>query len=278
MKSFFSADPVFQASSGPVVGKGIVPASFGRRLEGTFGDTVVSVFECTPRRARAAELPALLRRMVELQHEHVVWTFAWHDRGDSLRLISLAYEPLTVLAAPPDTLHQVASGLAYLHGVGIVHAALSISSLMLDGPDHVLISDCGIACIRNALYPREERFELLEANGIMFRAPEQLAETFPEFGGVDDDDDATGEASFAVDIYALGVIVSHLWLVHGLPTFSVATIRAICDGRRLEHNDKLPMAVGNLVTACVQRDSRERPLIHEIIAQLNLTPSLFMIQ
>lgn len=183
-----------------------------------------------------------------------------------------------MLAAPPDTLRQMSGGLAYLHGAGIVHAALSISSLALDGPGHVLISDCGIACIRDAVYPCEERFERLEANGIMFRAPEQLAETFPDFGGVDDADDAAGEASFAVDIYALGVIASHLWLVHDLPTFSVATIRAICDGRRPEHNDKLPMAVGNLVTACVQRDSRERPLIHEIIAQLKSNPSLFMIQ
>lgn len=72
MEIFFSADPAFQTSSGPVVGEDRIPASFGTRLDGTFGDTVVSVFECTPRRTRASELPALLRRMVGLQHEHVV--------------------------------------------------------------------------------------------------------------------------------------------------------------------------------------------------------------
>lgn len=277
METFFSADPACPASAGLVVGEDRTPVPFGLRFSGVFGGAVVSVLLCSPRRARAAELPALLRRMVELQHKHIVWTFAWHDRGDSIRLISRAYEPLTVLAAPPDTLHQVVSGLAYLHGASVVHGALSISSLVLDGPDHVLIRDCGIACIRDAVYPREERYEQLDANGIMFRAPEQLAETFPEFDAVDGFADSDGFAA-AVDIYALGVIASHLWLVHSLPTFSVATIRAICDGRRLEHIDKLPMAVGSLVAACVQCDSRERPSVHDVVTQLKSNPSLFIIQ
>lgn len=116
----------------------------------------------------------------------------------------------------------------------------------------------------------------MEANGVMFRAPEQLFESFPECDkGVDDSDTVIGSA---VDVYALGVIAAHLWLVHSLPKFSPKTIRAICAGHRPEQIDKLPTDVGGLVTACVQRDSRDRPSMHEVDVQLKSTPSLFVIE
>ena len=91
-------------------------------------------------------------------------------------------------------LYEIASGLAYLHGEGIVHGDLHGGNILIDAGGHACLTDFGLAVIAEG---SSYNYGSLHGGGaIKWTAPELLA---PDEFGLED-----SRPTFQSDVYAFG--------------------------------------------------------------------------
>ena len=179
-----------------------------------------------------ARLHQEVRMARRITHHNVVRV---HDVGeaDGLPFIAMEYidgEDLASLLRrigrlPEDKALQLArqlcAGLAAAHERGLLHRDLKPANVMVDGEGHARITDFGLAGLAADL----ERPEL--AGTPLYMAPEQLAR---------------GQASFASDIYSLGLVLYEMFT--GERPFRATTRAELAAEHRHGEPSGLSSAVG----------------------------------
>ena len=150
-------------------------------------------------------------------------------------------------------IHDVASGLEYLHGMGIVHHDIKPDNILVDENDHFLITDFGISVkFRSTLRRNSSRQVQSEQTGgtIPYMAPELFTEQ--------------AEAVNASDIWAFGTTLFEL-LSGELPFFG--------QGGTMQNNGaKIPELKGDysdslkqVVRMCLAKESWDRPSAKQLV-------------
>jgi serine/threonine protein kinase len=184
------------------------------------------------------------------------------DPDADLPWLGTAYVPAPSLARlvaadgplPVTTVRWLAAGCAEalesIHGVGLVHRDLKPSNVLV-APDGPRVIDFGVA--RAA-----ERMGVTTSRGAVgtpaYMAPEQARDTH--------------QASAASDVYALGATL--LFAATGHPPYQGDSVLDVLARLATDEPDLsgLSADLAPLITACLQRDPRERPSSSSMLAQL----------
>ncbi len=155
---------------------------------------------------------------------------------------------------PPQAVRWLAAGCAEalesIHGVGLVHRDLKPSNVLVS-PDGPRVIDFGVA--RAA-----ERIQLTVTRGSVgtpaYMAPEQARDT--------------RQATSASDVYALGAIM--LFAATGHPPYQGETVMDVLVRLATGPPDLsgLPAELSDVVTACLERDPRNRPTAASLLARV----------
>ena len=177
------------------------------------------------------------------------WLATAYVPAPSLARLVLACGPL-----PVTTVRWLAAGcaeaLASIHGAGLVHRDLKPSNVLV-APDGPKVIDFGVA--RAA-----ERMGRSTSRGAVgtpaYMAPEQARDTH--------------EASVASDVYSLGATL--LFAATGHPPYRGTTVMDVLARLATEDPDLsgVPDELAGLVSACMARVPRQRPVSSAILAQL----------
>ena len=194
-----------------------------------------------------------VRTARQITHRNIVRV---HDIGevDSMPFITMEYvdgEDLSSLLKrigrlPQDKAvelsRQLCAGLAAAHDRGVLHRDLKPANVMIDGEGRAKISDFGLADLAAELQPEF-------AGTPAYMAPEQL--------------DA-GHASFASDIYSLGLVLYEMFT--GRPAFSASSRAEL---QQLHHSTDpdaistevpgMDPLVEGVLQRCLQREPQLRP-------------------
>lgn len=151
-----------------------------------------------------------------------------------------------------EIMRQVASGLAAIHAMGIVHRDLSPDNIMVTDAGHAKILDLGLSRLADVLSSMESRGYL--AGTLFYVAPEQVS-------GVD-----TGAKSevftFAVILYEVLTGVHpfaaehHVALLYNIGEREPEPLTA--------HLPDVPAALVALVTRCLSKQPERRPDMNEV--------------
>jgi hypothetical protein len=155
---------------------------------------------------------------------------------------------------PPPAVRWLAAGCAEalesIHGVGLVHRDLKPSNVLVS-PDGPRVIDFGVA--RAA-----ERVQLTVTRGSVgtpaYMAPEQARDT--------------RQATSASDVYALGATM--LFAATGHPPYEGETVMDVLVRLATGPPDLtgLPPELSDVVSACLERDPRNRPTAGSLLARL----------
>ncbi|KAK9824876.1 hypothetical protein WJX74_002458 [Apatococcus lobatus] len=163
------------------------------------------------------------------------------------------------------TARELASGMAYVHSLGILHGDLKGPNILLTASSEDArgftskISDFGLSrlCSNNA------EIETKTSGTVTHAPPELLSD---------------GHLSQAGDVFAFGVMLWEMWNSQhawsGLLPYQV--LFAVFKGKRLEMPENAPSSFADLVKACMAQTPAERPSFAQIldmIAALQLAQS-----
>lgn len=245
-----------------------------------FGTQVaVKVVNAAERRSTATGAPLEAELSAALSHPNVVRTLAWSESaggetmmvmdfadGGSLqeaietgRLRDAGGQPnlLAVLATARD----VASAMAYLHSLGVVHGDLTAGNCMLVSRQpskrdprgfSALVGDFGLSV---ALPPGAASAEVDCIGAVFAMAPEVLQRQ---------------TVSRAADVWSFGVLLWQL-CVGARPwrgASAAAVIHAVCverAGLEFEAHPHVPECLQLLASACMARDPSQRPSFEDIL-------------
>lgn len=152
-------------------------------------------------------------------------------------------------------IHDVASGLEYLHGMGIVHHDIKPDNIMRDADGKFLITDFGISVkFRSTLRrnsEREVKAETVSKGGsIPYMAPEMFSE---EAGAVN-----------ATDIWALGVTMYEM-MTGELPFFGQGGVMQQNGARIPEVHGDWSDDLKTIVKMCLEPQSWDRPSAKDLV-------------
>ncbi len=175
-----------------------------------------------------------------------LWFTMPYVAGESLRQ-RLAREPQLPLRDAVRIALEVADGLGYAHGQGIVHRDVKPENILLSG-DHCVIADFGVARALDAAGG-----ERLTETGITFGTPLYMS---PEQASADQRLDGRS------DIYSLGCVLYEM--LAGDPPFTGRTAQAIIARRlsepvpRLRTLRDVPASVEQVVAKALARAPADR--------------------
>ena len=118
-----------------------------------------------------------------------------------------APKPFFPLSVKCTILHNVVSGLAYLHGHSppIIHRDLSARNILLDSGMVAKIADLGMARI---IPPKRAAATMTKGPGALFYMPPEALDDSPEDEDKYDDENRTSKAKYdeSIDIFSFGVV------------------------------------------------------------------------
>ena len=138
------------------LGRGTYSVVYKGRKKGSVGYVAVHCAEKTKRK----ELQNIVRLTHELSHENIVTFYEWYETTNHIWMIvelctgqSLAVMLEQDGCFPEATVNSfgldIASGLHYLHGLGILYCDLRSSKLILDGYGRVKLSNFSLAKVED---------------------------------------------------------------------------------------------------------------------------------
>ncbi len=248
-------------SVGPMLGRG----GFGCVYFGTWHGDQVAVKVVTPD-------PACLRPwseaiiMDDLHHPNLVALHEWITtpaetfivmelcRGGCLRQAidrgDVADFQKQIMIA-----RGIATGMEYLHHIGIVHADLNCNNILLDDGGTSKVADFGLSRMLTGRMTTK-------THGTLTHAPVELL--------------VTGALTRACDVYAFGVI---LWEIFDQRRAYAGMTRDQIMFAKLQRRDRFdveldcPDVVRSLITACTDPEPQDRPPFTSILQSLCALPS-----
>jgi hypothetical protein len=226
---------------------------------GVIGTIPVAIKETT-----APEIVELAAAQIALSHEHIVTTYGCQTEGGKSRVVteylglgSLQDQARLAIARNQPfedstiwrVLHEIVSGVKYLHSNNKVHGNLSTSNVLLDG-DETLQTFTTVK-LADALVTasRSQR----TAHNDAYRAPEAISDSSP---------------SPAADIWSIGVIVAELALERSLDQQGLQNV--------VQFELQSLGDFASIVKACCDTEAGKRPTIGQVesMAQEALFPPL----
>lgn len=157
------------------------------------------------------------------------------------------------------SVHQVASGLVFLHGQNppIVHRDLSSKNILIAPDNSVKIGDFGMAKVRHA----DLQYLNTKAPGATVYMPPEALTDKPEY-------------TEKLDIFSLGVVMLELETLEH-PTFSLTGIGVTPEVERrhsylVKVPDRNPLKA--VIIRCLRNSYKERPSAVEVLALLSRLP------
>src|SRR6266487_1969135 len=247
---------------GDLLGEGGFAAVFRVRDHAQNRDVAVKVLDLglTPSPGLAERFVREARTSGQLEHPHIVPIYkvgGYKNEvlyivmrcvdGPSVRQLLERDRRLSVVAAARIA-RQVADALGYAHGQGIVHRDVKPDNVLLDGSEHVLVTDFGIAKAA-----QEASVSQLTTEGMVVGTPHYMS---PE--------QATGErVDGRSDIYALGVVLYQM--LAGTPPFegesaqSVLMKQATVDPVPIRQlRGDVPAALATVIERMLAKDPADR--------------------
>ena len=226
---------------------------------GVLGSIPVAIKE-----VQSEEISDLANAQIALSHEHIISTFGCQTEGARSRVIteylglgSLQDQARLAIARNQPfedstiwgLIHEIVSGLKYLHSINKVHGNLSTSNVLLDGD--AALQSFTIVKLSDALVnaSRSERTSHHDS----YRAPETASDSSP---------------SPAADIWSVGAIVAELALERSLSQEELLNV--------IETELSSLGDFANIVKTCCNTDASKRPNIGQVesLAQEALFPPL----
>ncbi|SRR5579883_1031697 len=165
--------------------------------------TMLARFEREARAAARLQHPHILAVYDYGQQDGITYLVMPYMNGGSLaQVIARARGPLPMEKVVQWT-EEIGSALKYAHDQGIIHRDVKPGNMLVGPSDHLLLSDFGIAKVLDAN-------TALTNIGSSVGSPEYMA---PE--------QASGEAEYRSDIYAMGVVIFQM--LTGRVPFSAST-------------------------------------------------------
>ena len=172
---------------------------------------------------------------------------------------------------------EVATGLAYLHSKGVIHADLKSPNVLLDARNTAKLSDFGLSSLHDpAVSSLLTRSRGGPVGTPLWMAPELFSD--PSQGG------NPGRPTPSSDMFALGVtlweaLAGEVPYAHlRVPNLSVVLPALVCDGTRPSLEllpSELPSSVAALLRRLWDGDPRQRATAQEAVDALrNVAPSL----
>lgn len=200
-----------------------------------------------------------IRTVAQLSHPHIIPLYDSGERdgflfyvmpfieGESLRAL-LAREGKLPVPQAMAIAHEVAEGLAYAHGRGVVHRDIKPDNIMMSA-GHALIVDYGIA---RAMSSTDA--DVLTQTGLSLGTPLYMS---PEQAAADPDVDQR------TDVYALGCVLYEMLTgeaPYGGPTFQMIIVRhataPVPSARAVR--EAVPRSVDTLIARAMAKDPADR--------------------
>ncbi|KAG1730479.1 kinase-like domain-containing protein [Suillus lakei] len=183
-------------------------------LSGTVSAQSETVAVKSIRVPQASDEVLVKRASTRIRREAYVWIKLSHNRILSLKGVTEGFGQLPALVSPwmengslndylrrgfpqlsgprkLELIEEVAAGLSYLHGEGVVHGDLTGTNVLVDGSGHIRLADFGLAMI--LVEAENTTFNSCHPGNIRWMAPEVLE---------DQDEKPTKEG----DIYSYGCV------------------------------------------------------------------------
>jgi Leucine-rich repeat (LRR) protein len=156
---------------------------------------------------------------------------------------------------------ETASGMAYLHDVGLLHRDLKSLNVLLDDSNRAKLCDFGLAKLSAEVHASASSSGGGTSGSMLWMAPEMLMDTAP--------------FSFAADIYSWSIMGWEIMspeeeLYPDISTAALMQAVAIQHKRPTIHL-AWPAALCNLFQECWQPNPEARPTFHTIITRLGAT-------
>ena len=183
----------------------------------------------------------------EIDGQHF-FSMPWIEGGNLADRIQQS--PLPPLEAAEITI-QIARGVHYAHGLGVIHRDLKPRNILIDGKSGIRVSDFGLAKIVSSMQASTAKAELTLSGQIVgtpaYMAPEQ----------------ARGSADKLSDIYSIGAVL--FALSTGRPPFQAATpletLRQLQDTEVVEPhrlNAQIPRDLETITLKCLHKQPGSR--------------------
>lgn len=148
-------------------------------------------------------------------------------------------------------IHDVASGLAYLHEMDIVHHDIKPDNVLVTEDSSFVITDFGISIkMRSTLRRNSSRAVNSSGGSLPYMAPEMFS--------------SMPESVKATDIWALGASLYEL-IVGELPFFGQGGALQLNGASIPELPETCPPELKRVVRACLKKDAWERPTAMELV-------------
>ncbi|KAG1884567.1 kinase-like domain-containing protein [Suillus subluteus] len=227
-----------------------------------------------------------------IRREAYVWILLEHDHILPLEGVTVAEEfgPLPALVSPwmeegslddylkrefsgmsdprkRELICQVAAGISYLHGKGIVHGDLTATNVLVDSSGCLRLADFGLSMV--LAEAGNATFNSCHPGNVRWMPPEALR------GGDEDEDEAKDEKpTKAWDVYSYGCVVLQVFSgnqPYAWITSVLAVMGAMQKGRvPFKPEGIQSLGVYQQFSPCLNRISADRPTIDDIMRDLGL--------
>ncbi|KAG2134504.1 kinase-like domain-containing protein [Suillus clintonianus] len=171
----------------------------------------------------------------------------------------LKQKPTLLISRKLDMSHQIASGLKYLHGKGIVHGDLTPTNVLINSDDKLCLADFGLSMV--LAESGNPTFNSCHAGNVRWMAPEMFA--IPEPGKLT-------KPTKPADVYSYGCIMLQL-LCEKEPYFELVHVYHVM-AAKWKGTEPFCQLTGvddgreQYSLRCVSADLNARPRVQEIVA------------
>lgn len=216
---------------------------------------------------------------IQLEHDHILpldgVTLAeefgplpalvspWMEEGSLEEYLNLKFSELSDLRKK-ELIWQVAAGISYLHGKGVVHGDLTTTNVLVDSSGCLRLADFGLSMI--LAEAGNATFNSCHPGNVRWMPPEALR------GGDEDDDEACDEKpTKAWDVYSYGCVALQIFSgkqPYGWITSVLAVMGAMQKGRAPFKDTQSSGVYPKQFLPCLDKKSDNRPTMDDIMKVL----------
>eukprot|EP01121_Diplochlamys_sp_Union-15-3_P002373 TRINITY_DN12080_c0_g1_i1.p1 TRINITY_DN12080_c0_g1~~TRINITY_DN12080_c0_g1_i1.p1 ORF type:complete len:371 (+),score=73.66 TRINITY_DN12080_c0_g1_i1:55-1113(+) len=245
--------------------------SFGKVYKGTLGGTGVAVKIPNKKITQLDDFITEVRIMRRVFHPNVVMLIGACTNPEEVIIVSeLMQMDLEKLLQSPNyhkysvakrvkIAKDIAIGLNWLHGLGIVHRDLKLGNILMDPHGTAKIADFGFSIVKKS--PADFFKDQVKPKGnVLYMAPEVMQ---------------LKEYNQKADVYSYGLI---LWeILTGTlwdppPQYATADAykKFICElGKRPQLTPDIPKKLASIIEKCWSKEASDRPDLKTVISVLN---------
>jgi len=163
-----------------------------------------------------------------------------------------------------EWMRQVASGLVYLHGEGVIHGSLRATNILIDSDGNVQLTDFGMTRISETV---QETYASMPDGTVRWQAPELVD---PDMFNI-----SSSGPTYASDVYSFACVFIELYTLKppfaGMSDYQVAAriVKGVRPPRpSLPDNGTMSEDIWALVTQCWASKPEQRPTTQGVLERM----------